>query len=151
MLERNVWQFIKSAEAGQLRTRWMRCENAVAIGVPDLNACIDGQEFWVELKCPKAHVRESTPVFGGSHKISAMQLSWFRRQSAAGGLGFVMVCNEKCTLLLDGAYLTSAVNQMTLDEIKATKGLCLFQAPADITQVWGRLKLALISAITFKE
>lgn len=148
MLEREVWHFIKAAEVNKPRTRWMRCENAVASGVPDINACIDGREFWIELKCPKKHARESTPVFGGSHKISAMQLSWFRRQAAAGGHGFVIVSNEQNTLLLDGAYLSSAVNQMTLDAIKATKGLCLFHAPADITQAWGRLRIALLSALT---
>lgn len=151
MLERDVWLFIKSVETNMFRTRWMRCENAVAIGVPDLNACIEGKEFWVELKCPKVHVRKSTPVFGSSHKLSSMQLSWFRRQAAAGGKGFVLVCNEAVTLLLDGAFLTSAVNRMTLDEIKAAPGLCLFYSPEAITTAWGLVKQTLLSALKDKE
>lgn len=151
MLERDVWFFIKSVETNMFRTRWMRCENAVAIGVPDINACIDGNEFWVELKCPKVHVRKTTPVFGSSHKISSMQLSWFRRQAAAGGRGFVLVCNDALTLLLDGSRLTSAVNRMTIDELKASHELCLFYSPAAITTAWCQVKHALLSALKDKE
>lgn len=64
---------------------WQRIEDTLSVGVPDINVCWEGIEFWIEAKfmevdsLPK---RESTPVRIG---LSAEQCLWLRDRKIAGG------------------------------------------------------------------
>lgn len=105
MVERDLWAVIKRLERRSEFSRWTRIENAVSAGTPDINACIRGVEFWMELKCPKVHARGSTPVFSSSHRLTPTQLAFCYAQRLALGKVVVLVSNEAYTLLLDGTKL----------------------------------------------
>lgn len=138
MLEKQVWEFIKKATSKSPNERWMRCENITANGVPDINCCINGREFWIEVKCPKAHKKSNTPVFGSSHKISPTQFAWFRRQRAAGGNALLLISNENLTLLLDATKIKPALLSSSLDEIKAMEGLIIYHS-GPIDDAWPQI------------
>lgn len=144
MFEREVWAFIKKQEVNNKNARWMRCENAVSTGVPDINACVQGHEFWIEVKCPKQHKRSDTPFFGSSHKLSAIQRSWMRRQKAAGGYSFLLACNESNTLLLDGGCLPSDLDKLTTAELSSHQS-CVFYSASPIAEVWAELQQNLLN------
>lgn len=150
MLERNVWALIHNRTRAYTSERWMRCENAVAFGVPDINACVKGHEFWLEIKCPFVHVRNSTPIFGGSHKLTPIQKSWFRNQANAGGKVFLLVCNEKFTFLLDGTSLPPDLDKLTVYDLIG-HSCCVFYSQLEISDVWGELKANLISFLEGKK
>ena len=52
MLEKQLYQRIKEIEATYRgnTARWMRVENVLLPGVPDVNYCSNGAEGWLELK-----------------------------------------------------------------------------------------------------
>ncbi len=50
-------------------------------GVPDVNGCANGKEFWVELK--EIHS-------GNSLTLRPMQISWLAKRASHGGQVFVM-------------------------------------------------------------
>ena len=63
MLEKQLYQRIKEIEATYRgnTARWMRVENVLLPGVPDVNYCINGAEGWLELKCPPVKTNEQAP------------------------------------------------------------------------------------------
>ena len=81
------WQAIESWETG--------------IGIPDLNGCVDGVEFWIELKQATAN----------AVKISPGQIAWIERRVRAGGNVYIAVrCKAergKRRLARDELYLYS--------------------------------------------
>lgn len=67
----------------------MRVENPALPGTPDVNLCINGVEFWCELK----HVHElpkqaETPVFRGCLKPE--QILWHRLRHRAKGKSYIV-------------------------------------------------------------
>jgi hypothetical protein len=94
-----------------------RIESGLTVeGMPDINACFDGVECWIELKSPTEPKRATTPLFGSNHKLSMSQRNWFLRQRNAGGHAFILVCTDIRWLLLGGA-LADKLNEMTVDEM----------------------------------
>lgn len=93
-----------------------RIENAVVTGMPDINMCIGGREFWIEQKSPKEPVRSTTPLFGSNHKISQEQQNWFLRQRQAGGKAYFLIVTDKRWMLLPG-FLADEINTMTVQEL----------------------------------
>lgn len=76
-LESKFYQEIKKALPN---VHFQRIETNVGLGVPDLNGCIDGVEFWLELK-----VRSGTAL-----GLSKFQKSWIIRRGKAGGRVFIL-------------------------------------------------------------
>ncbi len=76
-LESKFYQEIKKALPN---VHFQRIETNVGLGVPDLNGCIDGIEFWLELK-----VRSGTAL-----GLSKFQKSWIIRRGKAGGRVFIL-------------------------------------------------------------
>lgn len=143
MKERDVWKVISAQERGRTGVRWMRCENLCANGVPDINGCVDGLEFWLEIKCPRLHKCRSTPLFGSSHRISAAQFAWHKRQAQAGGHSAVLVCSERCTLLLDGARIDPSVHAIPEALIQQHPAvICMAEAP--VRDAWPYVRLCLL-------
>lgn len=60
---------------------WQRIENVAGTGVPDVNGCLDGIEFWIECKIGKA----------GSFEIRPDQIAWHTKRVNKGGRCFVVV------------------------------------------------------------
>ena len=66
-----------------------RIESSTMNGIPDLNGCINGYGFWMELKSDKVKYP----------KLSKWQISWINKHINYGGV--VLICNHS---LLERAY-----------------------------------------------
>jgi hypothetical protein len=93
-----------------------RIENVLVDGMPDTNVCIDGNEFWVELKAPTEPKRASTPLFGSNHRVLQSQKNWMLRQYKAGGKAFFLIATDKRWMLLPG-HLADVMNEMSVPEM----------------------------------
>ncbi len=64
------------------KVHWQRIESgATSRGVPDINACYAGKEFWVELKI----------LHGDRVSLTPQQVAWHTRRSKQGGITWIMV------------------------------------------------------------
>ena len=123
MLEKQLYQRIKEIE-GTYRgntARWMRVENVLLPGVPDVNYCINGAEGWLELKCPPVKANEQTAVFGGAHGLSPVQMAWALSQAQAGGRCFLLTANEHFTYLHDLCWLSERYSATVLNKLSRTE------------------------------
>jgi hypothetical protein len=93
--------------------RMDRIENIIVVGMPDINACFDGVEFWIELKSPKEPKRSTTPLFGSNHRLSQDQKNWFLRQRNARGKCYILIATDVHWLLIEG-MCADRVNEMTV-------------------------------------
>lgn len=84
-LESALWQRCKKG-AGGLRllghkVHVERIENAVGVGRPDVNGCVDGGTFDIELKSEERPARPSTKI---RFKVRQAQAIWMHERAAAG-------------------------------------------------------------------
>jgi hypothetical protein len=95
-----------------------RIETSTGSGVPDINVCYQGFEFWIETKI-------MTPSF--KTLLRPYQGAWIQRRSAAGGSVFVFSLNEASDHLwiwkgsglitkLDGKYMSIVSTQLLCDK-----------------------------------
>ena len=77
--ESKLWQRIKKH---CVRPHFTRIESNTINGIPDLNGCWAGYDFWIELKSDSA----SYP------KLSKWQIAWINKRVAHGGI--VLICKE---------------------------------------------------------
>ena len=81
--EKKLYQAMKTNLS---KVHWQRIETgALQQGVPDVNGCYGGYEFWVELKCTTNDTVSLTPF----------QIAWHMRRANAGGVSWIMVANSK--------------------------------------------------------
>jgi len=81
------------------RIHWQRIENSVGEGVPDINFCLDGVEFWVECKW--------TPSVKGarfSHPLTAGQCAWLLKRVHAGRSAWVLARRVDTFKLWHGSW-----------------------------------------------
>ena len=77
--EKTLYQALKK---NLPRVHWQRVETgAISTGVPDVNGCGWGKEFWIELK--EIHS-------GNQLTLRPMQVSWIAKRAMNGGQVFVM-------------------------------------------------------------
>ena len=75
--EKKLYQAMKKNLS---RVHWQRIETgAISTGVPDVNGCFGGSDFWVELKIGKVE----------SIKLSAQQCAWHMRRASSGGVTWI--------------------------------------------------------------
>ena len=77
--ESKLWQRIKKHIT---KPHLIRVESNTINGIPDINGCWKGKEFWIELKSDKV----------GYPKLSKWQISWINKRIKHGGI--VIICNE---------------------------------------------------------
>ena len=75
--EAKLWQDVKKALKD---AHLVRIENKVGPGIPDVNGCYKGIEFWLELKVIK----------GNSLQLSKFQKAWIYERTRVGGKVFVL-------------------------------------------------------------
>ena len=78
----HVYSLLKS---NYPEVHWQRIENVAGEGVPDINGCISGKEFWIEAKIAK----------NKSFVIRNAQTAWLARRHNSGGRCFVLVREDK--------------------------------------------------------
>ncbi len=87
--ESRLWEWLsKARRVFKSRLHISRIENEIGRGIPDTEACLDGVQLWIELKCTKRPANSTTRL-----KIifQAGQPEWLRRRVRAGGRAFVLV------------------------------------------------------------
>ena len=84
--ESKLWNDIKNLDNDW---HFTRIESSTINGIPDLNGCINGNGFWMELKSDKVKYP----------KLSKWQISWINKHISFGGV--VLICNHS---LLERAY-----------------------------------------------
>jgi hypothetical protein len=89
--ERNLWNWLREGVKSMVADRSLhicRIENTVSSGYPDVEGCMNGESFHIELKgCDR-------PVRGGSYihiGLSSVQALWLKRRWDAGGSCFVLI------------------------------------------------------------
>lgn len=87
--ESNLWVWLKKG-GKQFRSRlhMNRVENMVLSGMPDVEGCLDDQQFWIELKCEPRPARSTTLV---KAHFRPAQIPWMKRRLKAGGLVSVLL------------------------------------------------------------
>ena len=121
-----------------------RIENLVGTGYPDVNGCINGNEFWIENKAPSEPKRKTTPLFGSNHRLSVEQRNWFLRQRRAGGKGYIYIETESKRLLISGRH-ADEINEATLLELIA---MSTWQSDRPTKpKEWGALRAILAGGI----
>ena len=74
-----LWQRIKK---NCRKAHLIRVESNTINGIPDINGCWSGKEFWMELKSDKV----------GYPKLSKWQIAWINKRIKHRGI--VIICNE---------------------------------------------------------
>ena len=91
----------------------IRVESNTINGIPDINGCWSGKEFWLELKSDKV----------GYPKLSKWQIAWINKRIKHGGI--VIICNE--TLSERAVQLYRPLSAIT--DARLLKPRCSFSFP----------------------
>ena len=75
--EAKLWQDVRK---GLKDAHLVRIESRIGLGIPDVNGCINGKDFWLELKVIK----------GNSLRLSKFQKAWIYERLRVGGNVFVL-------------------------------------------------------------
>jgi hypothetical protein len=89
--ERNLWQWLRAGLTpliAQGRLHICRVENTVGAGYPDVEGCLDGRTFHLELKGADRPRRPTTPI---TVRIRRAQVLWLRKRWAVGGACFLLL------------------------------------------------------------
>ena len=77
--EKNLWLLLRE---NITEVHWQRIETGMTgAGIPDVNGCAKGKEFWIELK--EVHS-------GNSLTLRPMQVAWLAKRAMHGGQVFVL-------------------------------------------------------------
>ena len=119
--ESKLWQRIKK---NITKPHLIRVESITINGIPDINGCWKGKEFWMELKSDKV----------GYPKLSKWQISWINKRIKHGGI--VIICNE--TLLEKKLKLYRPLSAIT--DPRLLKPRCSFSFPVQWPSVQAGLQ-----------
>lgn len=96
---KHVWEPLRKACP---QVDWLRLENLVGTGQPDVNGCLNGVDAWVENKVVKGHRIIFRPK----------QPAWLIRRMLHGGRVFVLARREDIFLLYGGRGLSDLLHSM---------------------------------------
>ena len=126
--EKNLWLLIRE---NLKQIHLQRIETGMTgAGVPDVNGCAKGKEFWVELK--EIHS-------GNKLTLRPMQISWLAKRASHGGQVFVMARKNDEIKLYHIDSLTGIKD--LVNEGYNHKALVTLNIPYD----WDALATALLS------
>lgn len=95
-----------------------RVENGLVDGMPDVNCCVKGSDLWLELKYIESWPARAATQVLGRKGLRPEQVNWHIRQSAAGGVSFIVVGIGKETWVADNAYARD-INSWTKENWEA--------------------------------
>ena len=126
--EKNLWLLLRS---NLPEIHLQRIETGMTgAGVPDVNGCAKGKEFWIELK--EIHS-------GNALTLRPMQISWLAKRASHGGQVFVMARKDNEIKLYHIDSLTG-IQELVETGFKS-KALLTLTIPYN----WGALNTALLS------
>lgn len=128
--EKDLWLLLKN---NLTDIHFQRIETGLTgSGVPDVNGCAKGKEFWIELK--EIHR-------GKSLTLRPMQVAWMAKRSAVGGQVFVLARKQDVIKLYHVDGLSGAKELQENPEGFYQKSLVTLIKPYE----WGNLYSALLS------
>jgi|TARA_B100001059_G_scaffold235860_1_gene283364 penicillin-binding protein-related factor A (putative recombinase) len=128
--ERDLWLLLKN---NLTDIHFQRIETGLTgSGVPDVNGCAKGKEFWIELK--EIHR-------GKSLTLRPMQVAWMAKRSAVGGQVFVLARKQNVIKLYHVDGLSGAKELQENPKGFYQKSLVTLIKPYE----WGNLYSALLS------
>ena len=88
--ESRLWNWLTSGTKQKFRKtlHMNRVENLIMEGMPDVEGCLRGTQFWIELKCDKRPADPSTLI---KPKFRPAQVPWLERRVGAGGRAYVLL------------------------------------------------------------
>ena len=126
--EKNLWLLLRK-NLPQIHLQ--RIETGITgSGVPDVNGCAKGKEFWIELK--EIHS-------GNALTLRPMQISWLAKRALHGGQVFVMARKNNEIKLYHIDSLTG-IKELVKNGY-SSDALLILNIPYD----WGALTTALLS------
>jgi len=98
--ESKLWNKLREGTA-PTGVHWTRVESWASPGVPDLNGCLNGHDFWVELKVLATKSDKKFP------KWRPHQIAWQTSRTRVGGCVWNLVHHPSSSRLLfmDGTHL----------------------------------------------
>ncbi len=128
--EKDLWLLLKN---NLTDIHFQRIETGLTgSGVPDVNGCAKGKEFWIELK--EIHR-------GKSLTLRPMQVAWMAKRSAVGGQVFVLARKQDVIKLYHVDGLSGAKELQENPKGFYQKSLVTLIKPYE----WGNLYSALLS------
>ena len=121
--EQRLWDRMRAA-FGEYGVLAHRIENVVAVGMPDVVTACNGAVSFLELKAiAAAPARNTTPLLGAKHGLSAEQRNWHHDWNAANCVTFVVIGVGREVLVIDGRE-ADLVNRMTYrDALAASRAM----------------------------
>lgn len=83
--ETSLWAWLAAARKSLVNLDLRRVENAIEGGTPDVEGCLDGSQFWIELKCSRANLMGVVRF-----KFRPAQVPWLKKRQDCGGRAFVL-------------------------------------------------------------
>ena len=98
--ESKLWKALRDGTR-PLGVHWTRMESWASPGVPDVNGCLNGKDFWVELKILATKSDKKFP------KWRPHQIAWQTSRTSVGGCVWNLVHHPSSgsLLIIDGKYL----------------------------------------------
>ena len=128
--EKDLWLLLKN---NLTDIHFQRIETGLTgSGVPDVNGCAKGKEFWIELK--EIHR-------GKSLTLRPMQVAWMAKRSAVGGQVFVLARKQDVIKLYHVDGLSGAKELQENPKGFYQQSLVTLIKPYE----WGNLYSALLS------
>lgn len=122
MSESRLWDYLRTRVSG---VDWVRVENPVCPGTPDVNYAIRSIEGWIELKFREDYPkRKTTRVFDDETGLSAEQKIWINRRILHGGTVWICAGVADLILFIPGSY-ASSFNRLALDTLLKHSALTL--------------------------
>lgn len=90
-LEKNLWRWVKTGCRGEFQEQSLymeRVENSVASGTPDVDGCLNGACFKIELKTA---ARPRNPGNCVAVKFTPAQIPWHKRYARSAGPSFILI------------------------------------------------------------
>lgn len=88
--ESRLWAWLRSNTKAYFKhnLHMHRVENSATAGMPDVEGCLNGNQFWIELKCC---ARPATATSKIKSRFQSAQLPWLKDRIRAGGRAFVLI------------------------------------------------------------
>jgi hypothetical protein len=117
--ESALWKWLAKAKLHYKALLHMnRLENKILAGMPDVEGCLDGKQFWLELKCGTAPAREETKV---NIRVEDSQVEFMQTRLVAGGAcGFLIRVkqnNSFWTFLIHGRHAYDLQRGLTMIDL----------------------------------
>lgn len=95
--ESALWGWLSRGLKDLPRCHVVRVENGAETGTPDIEGCLDGVQFWLELKVATISKKGVIHV-----NITPDQVMWLRARVRAGGNAFLLIRVGRLHFLLKG-------------------------------------------------